>query len=96
MTQSLIKSGVTVTATGTYQVTQNSTSPTSGSVVWAVDTQGNSLSTKAVGNGGTATWTGVLLSLYTTKVHRNGSANCNGIGFCDGSYNWQYTVTCTS
>lgn len=92
------KVGVTVDQAnnGTYKITQNSTNPTGSSVVWAVDTQGNSLSTRTIGNGSTATWTSVQPSNYSTHVHRYGPSNCNGISFGHGNYNWNYTVTYTN
>ena len=90
-----ISTGVTVTqaSTGTYKVTQNSTNPISSSRVYAVSSQGNSLSTKTVSDGGTVQWTSVLPSNYTTKVFRSGAFNCNGIGLGHGNYAWNYTVT---
>ena len=89
------KTGVTVTQrhTGTFKIKQNFTSPNSTSVVWAVSGSGHSLPTRTIGNGQTATWTGVLPARYTVHVHRVRPANCNGIGFGDGNYNWNYTVT---
>lgn len=90
-----IATGVRVVfgSNGTYKITQNSTNPTSQSVTWAVSDNGNSLGTQIVSNGGTVSWSSVLKSGYTTKVYRNGAANCNGIGFGHGNYAWDYTVT---
>jgi hypothetical protein len=90
-----IQTGTTVNqnTTGNYKVRQNTTSPTSSSHVWAVSAQGNSLPHQTISNGDTAIWSSVLPSSYTTKVYRNGAANCNGIGFGHGNYTWNYTVT---
>lgn len=79
--------------TGGFKVRQNSTNPTSRSIVWAVDGSGHSLPSRNIGNGGTASWTDVLPGNYTIEVHRAGAANCNGIGLGHGNYNWNYTVT---
>lgn len=88
------KKGVTVVQdhTGDFKVEQHSTSPSSKSVVWAVSGTGHSLPTKVVSNGHSVLWTDVLPGSYTIHVHRDGSKNCNGIGFGDGNYNWNYSV----
>jgi hypothetical protein len=90
-----IKSGVSVShvRTGTLSIKQNSTSPTSSTKTWAVSANGNSLSTKTVSNGGTASWTSVLPSTYTVRAFRSTNANCNGILPGAGNYSWNYTVT---
>jgi hypothetical protein len=89
-----IATGVKVNhkTTGTFKITQNSSAPTSSTVTWAVSDAGNSLSTKVVSDGTTATWTSVLPSGYTVKAYRNGKANCNGILPGDGNYTWNYKV----
>jgi len=94
---SIFKTGVTVTQahTANFGIRQNSSSPVSTTVVWAVNSAGNSLPTKQVSNGQTATWTSVLPGRYTVHAHRLHSMNCNGIGFGDGNYNWDYTVIYT-
>lgn len=93
----ITKTGVTVTQAHTdpFKVKQNSSSPTSMSTVWAVNSSGHSLPVRRITNGQTATWTSVQPGRYTVHVHRTVSRNCNGIGFGDGNYNWNYTVTYT-
>jgi hypothetical protein len=89
------KKGTTVRQrhTGPFKVKQNSSTPASTSIVWAVSGTGHSLPVRRISNGGTAAWTNVLPGKYTIWVHRSVSKNCNGIGFGDGNYNWNYTVT---
>jgi hypothetical protein len=89
------KIGVTVTSvrTGQFKIRQNSSSPASKSVVWAVSGSGNSLSAKTISNGQTATWTNVLRARYTVHVHRTVTGDCNGPLPQPGNYNWNYTVT---
>ena len=84
---------------GTYKIRQNSTNPSvvdgipSNTNTWAVSDQGNSLSVKTVGDGTTVSWTNVTKSGYTTKAYKTQAANCNGIRFGHGNYDWNYTVT---
>lgn len=59
---------------------------------WAVSDQGNSLSVKTVSDGTSVSWTNVIKSGYTTKAYKTQAANCNGIGFGHGNYDWNYTV----
>jgi hypothetical protein len=89
------KTGVKVVQrnTGTFKVRQNSSTHSSKSVVWAVSSAGNSLPTRTISTGQTATWTNVLHTTYTIHVHRSGTLDCNGLGLQDGNYNWNYTVT---
>jgi len=92
-----VKSGYVITqsTTGGFSIKQISTNPTSPSATWARSSQGNNLPVKYVTNGATASWSSVLPSNYTTRVRRDGSYNCNGIGFGYGNYNWTYIVTAT-
>lgn len=90
----ILKTAVTVAQnhTGKFQIKQNSSSPNSTTVVWAVSATGHSLPARTIGNGQTATWTSVLPSHYTVHAHRKTSSNCNGFLPGDGNYNWTYTV----
>lgn len=96
-----ISTGVRVVfgSNGTYKIRQNSTNPSvvdgipSNTNTWAVSDQGNSLSVKTVSDGTTVSWTNVIKSGYTTKAYKTQAANCNGIGFGHGNYDWNYTVT---
>jgi plastocyanin len=96
-----IATGVRVVfgSNGTYKIRQNSTNPSvvdgipSDTRTWAVSDNGNSLSVKTVSDGTTVSWTNVIKSGYTTKAYKAQAANCNGIGFGHGNYDWNYTVT---
>lgn len=96
-----ISTGVRVVfgSNGTYKIRQNSTNPSvvdgipSNTNTWAVSDQLNSLSVKTVSDGTTVSWTNVIKSGYTTKAYKTRAANCNGIGFGHGNYDWNYTVT---
>ncbi len=96
-----ISTGVRVVfgSNGTYKIKQNSTNPSvvdgipSNTRTWAVSDNGNSLSVKTVSDGATVSWTSVIQSGYTTKAYKAQAANCNGIGFGHGNYDWNYTVT---
>lgn len=89
-----IKTGITVNqgSTGGFRIVQNSSDPDSSTRTWAVSGQGNSLPVKTANEGSPAIWTSVLSGNYTVKAFRNGQSNCNGIGFGDGNYVWNYTV----
>ncbi|MGW5238435.1 hypothetical protein ACWEOW_05845 [Monashia sp. NPDC004114] len=81
----------TATPTGvTFK--QSSTSPSINSYVWATASTGNSLSAKAVTNGGTVAWAGVRPSNYTFKTHVVSSTNCNGGWPGDGNSTMSYTA----
>lgn len=92
-----IATGVTVDqgATGDFKVKQNSSTPPESTRVWARDQEGNTLPSKTITDGETATWTSVLPAHYTIRAVISSAVNCNGIGIGDGNYTWKYTVTFT-
>lgn len=89
-----IATGVTVTqaSEGTFKVTQNSSSPSEATRVWAIDQNGNTLKSRTINDGGTAKWTLVKAGTYTIRavIGASSSLNCPGSGA--GSYTWNYTV----
>ena len=92
-----IATGVTVTqaSLGSFKVKQNSSSPAEATRVWARDAQGNTLPSKTITDGETATWTGVLPAKYTIRavISSASSLDCQGSG--NSNYSWNYTVNYT-
>lgn len=91
-----IKVGTTVdhAAYGDFKIDQLETDPAS--TTWAIacvtGDVSRCLTWKPVSDGGTAVWTGVLASSYTTYFYRSGSANCNGWLPGHGNYLLKYRV----
>jgi hypothetical protein len=92
-----IATGPTVvqSSTGDFKVKQDSSSPVEATRVWARDQEGNTLKSKTITDGETATWTSVLPAQYTVRAVISSAQNCNGIGIGDGNYTWKFTVTFT-
>ena len=90
-----VKAGVSVAqrVSGGFSIKQNSSSPSSSTIVTARSSNGNDLPNKTIGTGSTASWSGVLASTYTVRALRSGASNCNGVLPGHGNYSWNYTVT---
>ena len=81
-------------AYGPASVRQNTTSPTSSTVVHLQSSTGNNTSDKTVSDGQTVSWTVARDTTgYRVWGRRSTSKNCNGIGFGYGNYDWTYTET---
>jgi len=64
-------------------------------VVWALSSNGNSVGKKTVSPGNPVSWSGVLPSNYTFKIHPSTSHNCNSILPGDGNTTLTYKVSHT-